>query len=442
MPNSAIEELSHYAIGLRSEDIPKDVGRLAQLCLADAVACAAYGARFDWSGIVQEYAMVSGKQGVCRLPHLDLPAFTAETASLLAGTFAHAFELDSLRKPGAGVHPGATVALPALMVAQEVGAGHDDLIRAIVAGIEVMFRIGNATLHSAEGRGFHAPGFTGPFGAATAAALLHGLTEGQFASAMGIAASCGGGLLAFAAGGGGGMVKRLHLGRAAAGGVLAAELARRGFEGPSSALEGRYGLLEAYCPVSDAAQLTAGLGAVFETRCLCIKHYACHVTAQSPVELLRDLMSEHAFVGEEIKSISLGVGEKVRTHHSSCSPTDVAGAQYSVPFAVATAAFDDPEDPLAFERSVHKSEVIDLARRIKLHPQSQLEAKWGVEMIIEFFSGRIVQGSRETFLGTPEQPMTDNAFAEKFSRLVGQKHSYENLSRESWLRSKKYQNAL
>jgi len=49
--------------------------------------------------------------------------------------------------------------------------------------------------------------------------------------ALGIAGSLGGGLLQFAAQGEGGMVKRLHLGRAAAAGITAAKLAGDGFTG-------------------------------------------------------------------------------------------------------------------------------------------------------------------------------------------------------------------
>src|SRR5262249_1562229 len=154
---------------------------------------------------------------------------------------------------------------------------------------------GAATLHTPEGRGFHAPGITGPFASATASGVLLGLAPDQLTRAFGIAGSCGGGLLAFARSGDGGMVKRLHLVRAAEGGVLAALLAAEGFEGPSGILDGAFGVLESYCTRSDAALLTQGLGEVFETKKLCVKRYACHVTAQAPVELLRRLMAEQGF---------------------------------------------------------------------------------------------------------------------------------------------------
>src|ERR1700704_3204190 len=99
------------------------------------------------------------------------------------------------RRPGTGGHPGATVALPALAMAQAVNASGADLVAAIVAGIEGMFRIGLATKHSAEKIGFHAPGLTGPFGAAAACASLMRLDARQTTNAFGIAGSMAGGLL-------------------------------------------------------------------------------------------------------------------------------------------------------------------------------------------------------------------------------------------------------
>src|SRR5206468_6996721 len=176
----------------------------------------------------------------------------------------------SLTRPGAGAHPGATVLPPALAVAQQPGIrgrkalGGRDLIAAFVAGNEVMIRIGRATGHTNEARGFHAPGTTGPFGAAVACGHLLGLDAAGMANALGLAGSLAGGLLEFARGDGG-MVKRLHLGRASEAGVLAASLAAGGFEGPKTVLEGQFGFLRVFCTEFDESQLTRGLGRDFVT---------------------------------------------------------------------------------------------------------------------------------------------------------------------------------
>src|SRR6202035_4449617 len=198
--------------------------------------------------------------------------------ALANGALAHAFELDSLTRPGAGAHPGATVLPPALAVAQQQGGiSGKALIAAFVAGNEVMIRIGRATGHTNEARGFHAPGTTGPFGAAVACGHLLGLDRAKMANAIGIAGSLAGGLLEFARGDGG-MVKRLHLGRASEAGVLAASLAAGGFTGPRTVIEGQFGFLRVFCTAWDEAELTRGLGEEFVVSTTVLKRYPCHAT--------------------------------------------------------------------------------------------------------------------------------------------------------------------
>src|SRR5262249_13212136 len=224
----ATERLAAYAVATRFDDLPAVAVERAKQCLIDAVACAIFGAQFPWSAMVLAEALSTGAGGPCRVPGVPGKTLHVPQAALVAGAFSHAFEYDNLRKPGAGVHAGATVALPALLMAQALNAGGKDLIAAIVAGVEVMFRLGAATLHSPEHVGFHAPGLTGPFGSAAACASLMRLSPRETAHAFGIAGSLAGGLLAFAQPGSGGMVKPRPLGRAAGPARSAPRLAPRG----------------------------------------------------------------------------------------------------------------------------------------------------------------------------------------------------------------------
>src|SRR5258708_38789403 len=133
----------------------------------DTVAGGICGSALPWSRIVIDYAERTGPGGASRILGRG-SAVQAPAAALANGALAHAFELDSLTRPGAGAHPGGTVLPPALAVAQQAGASGSALFAALGAGNEVMIRIGRATGHTNEARGFHAPGTTGPFGAAVA----------------------------------------------------------------------------------------------------------------------------------------------------------------------------------------------------------------------------------------------------------------------------------
>src|SRR3954454_4871550 len=255
--------LARYAAVLRYEDLPASVVQQAKDCIIDTVAAGICGSALPWSRIVIDYAARAGPGGKCRILGRSGSAVQAPAAALANGALAHAFELDSLTRPGAGAHPGATVLPPALAVAQQPGVkapkalGGRDLIAAFVAGNEVMIRIGRATGHTNEARGFHAPGTTGPFGAAVACGHLLGLDAAKLTNAIGIAGSLAGGLLEFAKGDGG-TVKRLHLGRASEAGVLAASLALSGFSGPRTIIEGEFGFLRVFCTEFDESHLTRG----------------------------------------------------------------------------------------------------------------------------------------------------------------------------------------
>ncbi|MGE5098230.1 MAG: MmgE/PrpD family protein, partial [Betaproteobacteria bacterium] len=275
--------LAEYAAGLRYEDIPEGARERARQCIADTLGACILGSTLSWGRMVEAHARRHGSGGVARIVASGARVH-APMAALANGVFAHGFELDSLRQPGAGVHPGASLVPAALAVGETTGASGRDFLTAFVAACEVMFRIGAATHHSSEERGFHAPGLTGPFGAAICAGRLMGLDGGRLANALGIAGSFCAGLLAFNHAGRGSMVKRLHLGRAAEAGVVAASLAAEGYEGPDTVLEGRHGFLEAFCERPEAELLTRGLGTEFETQRICLKRYACHVTAHTPVQ--------------------------------------------------------------------------------------------------------------------------------------------------------------
>src|SRR4029078_8826749 len=176
---------------------------------------------------------------------------------------------------------------------------------AVVAGSEVMIRIGRATKHNNEGRGFHAPGTTGPFGGAGAAGRLLKFDNETMTNALGIAGSLSCGLLEFARSGTGAMVKRLHLGRAAESGVLAASPAEDGFTGPHSVLEGPFGFLNVYCGDNDVAALTRGRGAECATRRIMLKRFPVHITSHTSVQAIEDLRREFNYGSDDVTSIHI-----------------------------------------------------------------------------------------------------------------------------------------
>jgi 2-methylcitrate dehydratase PrpD len=405
--------LAEYAAALRYEDLPAEIVRRAKECIADTVAAIICGSALPWSRIVIRYAKRTGPGGKSHILGNHGAAVQANAAALANGALAHAFELDALTRPGAGAHPGATVLPPALAIAQEQGSSGRDLIAAFVAGNEVMIRIGRATGHTNEARGFHAPGTTGPFGAAIAAGHLLGLDPKAMTNTLGIAGSLCGGLLEFARGDGG-MVKRLHLGRASEAGVLAASLAADGFEGPRTVLEGEFGFLKVFCTKWDEAELTRGLGETFVVSSTVLKRYPCHATAHAAVRAVRDLQAEHGFKGLDVEAITVTGTERMVERHNILEPADLMLAQYSIPFCVALALHREARDPEAFdETALRDPQIRALCRRVRLAPEPRVEhGGMASTVTIALADGRHFEGRAENGMLKPGE------LKDKFLRLT------------------------
>lgn len=430
---NATQTLARYALKLRRHDIPSEVIERAKACMLDTLAVSLYGSTKPWSKTVSDFVRSAGSKGnasVLGTKHKASP----ERAVLANGTMAHAFELDNVRQPGAGVHPGATAFLPAFAVAEHVRANGKALLTAFVAGCEVMSRIGVAAGNSLERRGFHAPGLTGTFGAAVAAGRLLQLNEKQLVNALGIAGSYSGGLIEFSRCQEGAMIKRLHLGKAGEGGVTAAQLASRGFAGPESVLEGKFGFCQSFSDSPKLEYLTRRLGDEWESLNICIKRCACHINAHAPIEALEQLRKEIGFRPEAIRGIVIGGIEKLVSHHANYQPADLMMAQYSIPFCVALSLYYDPTDPASFDaRKLKDQKIAAMMPKIRLEVDHEIEEQgWDrAARVTVDLDGR----RRETklvihFKGTPNNPLSAadvEAKARKLTRGILSERQLERL---------------
>jgi 2-methylcitrate dehydratase PrpD len=418
---NATQTLAEYAVKLRYRDIPGEVVERAKACILDILAVSLYGSTKPWSRAVTAFVRGSGASGRSTVLGQTWRASPAQ-ATLANGTMAHAFELDNVRQPGAGVHPGATAFLPALAVAEDRRADGKALLTAFVAACEVVSRVGVAAGNSLEKRGFHAPALTGTFAGAAAAGRLLGLTQRQMVNAFGIAGSYSGGLMEFSRCKEGAMIKRLHLGKAAEGGVNAALLASQGFAGPESVLEGEFGFCRAFSDEPQLRALTRGLGREFESMNICIKRFACHINAHAPIEALEKLRIAHDFTVEDVKQITVGGIEKLVTHHAIYAPGDLMAAQYSIPFCVALSLDCDPMDPASFDDArVRERKLLALAKRIRLETDEEIEKEgWdrAARVTVELADGRRLSELVIHFRGTPKNPLSIDELRGKAERLT------------------------
>ena len=420
---SRARELIEFVHGFRLDALPPDTVARAKGVLLDSLGCTLFGSLQPWSKIMADEMLSESPRGrstiVGRKQTVAAPA-----AALCNGTATHGFELDDLLDE-AIVHPGAIVVPAALAAAESVDAPGSRLLLGIIAGYEMLNRVGLAVGVEPAHRGFHKTTLIGPVGAAVAAGVILELDPDRLMSAAGLACSTSSGIKSFAAGTGGGMMKRMHAGRAAESGVRMAQLAARDFTGPPTAIDGKFGLLEVYGGKTARPELlTERLGTDWAMTSVFVKVYSCCSWIQGAVQQLVALRGPKPLNPDEIRQVRIGVSSYAARNNGEPAPVDTMGAQYSFPYCAALALAGEPTDP-----SMYLGKALDdpgrraLASRVELYTDDQMEAAYpkhyGSRIELTLASGE----RRTSFVldphGFPADPVTGPERIEKFTRLAG-----------------------
>jgi 2-methylcitrate dehydratase PrpD len=197
------------------------------------------------------------------------------------------------------IHPTSPVAPVALALGEELGSTGAEVLDAFVLGAETACRIGNMVSPGHYARGWHITSTCGTFGAAAAAARLLGLSGGQTAHALGIASSLAAGNVENLPTAG----KNASVGSAARNGILAAYLAREGYEAAPTALEGRLGWARACGDVPDVERALGGLGESWELSLNAIKPYPCGIVFHALIDACLGLRQDHGLRAAEIERV-------------------------------------------------------------------------------------------------------------------------------------------
>jgi 2-methylcitrate dehydratase PrpD len=167
-------------------------------------------------------------------------------------------KLDSFRML---THPGTSIVPGAFVAAETAGVSGRDFITGLAAGYEVMERMAADFIPTVMARGFHAGPVFGIFGPAVAAAKLLHCTEDQVNSTIALCANLAGGNLEGPRSGG----RALREGAAVRNAMLAVALAKQGYVGGETVLEGDAGFYHAYTG-NNKGQLTYSFVGDTQTR--------------------------------------------------------------------------------------------------------------------------------------------------------------------------------
>jgi 2-methylcitrate dehydratase PrpD len=410
-------EIANWIAHLRHADLPLRTREVVRCAILDTLGCGVYGYVTPWANMLLAWARDGGGKAEATVWGDGSPSLRAADAALVNGTSAHAFELDDYHN--AKLHPGAVVVPAAIAMAEKLGASGEQLVTAIAAGYETMIRSSLALNPSAARlRGWHLTGVCGPFGAAAACASLLKLDAERTAWALGLAGTQGAGTWAFNADGA--MSKRLHAGKAAHSGVLAAELAARGFTGPAQIYEFEDGgVLRAFSDASDVAPLTRDLGSVWHLDSTSIKPYSCCGSAHAYIDAALQLRRKLGAPWDAARKVRVGLSRVVDVQCGfDYFPSSALNAQMNLRYIIATALADGQVLPPQFdERKIADPALITLARSLELTPDPELDKLYPAHFagwVAAEHNGQWVRADILDPSGSPAAPINAKGITEKF----------------------------
>src|SRR5262249_55539845 len=169
----AAERVAEFATTLTLDDVPEDVARHAKLHVLDTLGCglAAHATGIAGQGR-QAMAELGGEAQSTVIGHdAALPAPNAAFANAM---LCHGLDFDDTHSESVS-HISAVISPASLAVGEAQGSSGRDVLAAIVAGNEIVTRIGAAASGLFHARGFHPTAICGIFGATSAAARLTGI---------------------------------------------------------------------------------------------------------------------------------------------------------------------------------------------------------------------------------------------------------------------------
>lgn len=415
-------EVAAFVVGTALDDIPGEVIDVMRNDAIDIAGCVLWGHETPWGRGIVEHVASSGEPAQASVWGTDITASPGGVA-LALGTLGHSFDFDDYHSE-AKLHP-ATVVLPAVFALGDyLESSGREVLRAATLGFEVMIRLSIASGPVATMlNGFHLTGICGSVGAAAGAAVLLGLDEQQTANALGLAATQSSGLMGFLHDGS--ETKRLHAGKAAQSGILAAQLAQRGFTGPARVFELDHGgFCSAYSPQPQPDEMLTALSQRWTAGEVSFKRYSCCGSIHSTLDLVSQGVADLGIKPTDV--------DEVEVRHSSaviqqCGweyvPADVLHAQMSIEYCVAALLAEGTVLPEQFRPELlNDPEVLAIAKRVRV-----TQDPWVEELYPSKFASRVIvraDGEERDLRtlhpkGAPENPLEENEIDEKFHGLAG-----------------------
>lgn len=416
------EQLGSFVFALRYEDIPTAVIERLQLHVLDLVGVCLVGARMPFADMLHATVAQSGGIAESTLIGRGSARLPATAAAFFSGGVAHGNEFDDTYPPGRW-HASAA-SLPALLaVGEALRVDGKRFLTAVAAAIEVGCRLTKAAPGLLP-RGFHSTATAGVLCSAIGVGKLIGLTRAQMPQTIAIAGCFSAGTTEFL-NDPEAWPKRIQIGYAAQGAVLAARAAAQGFKGPPTMLEGRYGYFRAHAGDGnyDLGEVLRDLGSTWEILKIFPKRYPCDHIAQGYLDCALAIAREQRLSPEDIERIEVLMHPLSRAvmfepHELRYKPTTGWSARWSMPFNMAVALTDRRIDIGSYSDARARDPATrSLMARVNVVEESSIPfpADYPAWVRVRTKDGRIVERDQMHAAGSPQNPMGAEEYERKFA---------------------------
>jgi len=396
---SVTQEMAKWCADIAPGDVTPQARDWAQDCLLDWSAVTVAGSGEPLTRILVDE--LAGETGAATIVASDKRA-SARDAAMINGAMSHALDFDDVNSHMHG-HPSVVIAPPALAVGEATGASGERVLTGFVAGYEVAAALGVMMGDAHYDQGYHATATVGCVGAAAAAGVVLGLNEEQMHNALALAATQASGLKCMF----GTMAKPMHAGNASSGGVFAAQLAARGFEGRKHALECEQGFGDVLSPSFKPAPFRPDPSAPYEVQNNLFKfHAACYLT-HSAIEATRDLVATHGITSGDVAGITLEIPAaslRVCDIHHPRSGLDI---KFSIRHVVALVVGGANTADLGLYSDANAADPVASALRAKvdINPITpEPGRRHGANVEIRLNNGTVLKGRANVGVPAKDQP--------------------------------------
>lgn len=413
--------LAAFLAGLGNEDLPETAYDAAKTMVLDLIGCGLGAVTTEEARIASEvFADMGGTPEASVFGRFM--RLSAANAAYLNGLLAHILEMDDTHRNSI-THVGAAVIPAALAVAERENCSGRTFLAAVIIGYEACLRIANAVQPSHWRRGYLSMGTCGTFGAAAAAGHILGCNGDQLADAFGLSGITAAGINSSIYGEGD-MGKRLVPGHAAQAGVIAMQLAMKGFTGSRNVLEQPKGFCSTMADEYDLEAITRDFARQWEVEATSLKPYSCCRYNHAAIDGVLDILDETGLGAADIKTITVhtfGIAVHNRPHRAR--PETLFDARMSIPFSLAVAVDKRAVSDDDFsEDLIHRPDLQEFATRVIVEEDPAASAvfprEWPCEVIVETAGGISHRRQIAFPKGEPEAAMTPGEVEAKFFGLA------------------------